>query len=123
MKIRRSKGSRSSFQLSDYGIDPETHVVAVEGELDLYSAPALKHRMGELIDEGKTHIVLDLSQVIFIDSTTTAVLVGGRNRLRPAAGSLVLVATADNIVRLFRLTVLDRTFPLYQPWKTRSRVA
>jgi len=102
-----------NFQISDHEVDSETHVIELGGEIDLYTAPEFKERMSEIIDEGKTRVVVDLSQATFIDSTTLGVLVGGVKRLRPAGGSLSLVSTDENITKIFEITGLDRVFPIH----------
>jgi anti-sigma B factor antagonist len=102
-----------NFQLSDHEVDSETHVIELGGEIDLYTAPEFKERMAEIIDEGKTRVVVDLSQATFIDSTTLGVLVGGVKRMRPAGGSLALVCTDENIIKIFEITGLDRVFPIH----------
>ena len=103
-----------NFQLSDHEADYETHVIELCGEIDLYTAPEFKERMVEIIDEGKTRVVVDLSQASFIDSTTLGVLVGGVKRLRPAGGSLELVCTDEKIFEIFKATGLDRVFPIHE---------
>ncbi len=102
-----------NFQIHDQEVDSETHVIELGGEIDLYTAPEFKERMAEIIDEGKTRVVVDLSQATFIDSTTLGVLVGGVKRLRPAGGSLALVCTDQNITKIFEITGLDRVFPIH----------
>ena len=82
-----------NFQISDTAIDDDTHVIELGGEVDLYTAPEFKERMVQVIEDGKKHVVVDLSKATFIDSTTLGVLVGGVKRLRPAGGSLTLVCT------------------------------
>jgi anti-sigma B factor antagonist len=102
-----------NFHISDEEIDAETHVIELGGEIDLYTAPEFKERMVELIEGGKKHIVVDLSDATFIDSTTLGVLVGGVKRLRPTGGALALVCTDQNITKIFEITGLDRVFPIH----------
>jgi anti-sigma B factor antagonist len=102
-----------NFHIQDQEVDSDTHVIELGGEIDLYTAPEFKERMGEIIEEGKTRVVVDLSQATFIDSTTLGVLVGGVKRLRPAGGSLALVCTDENITKIFEITGLDRVFPIH----------
>ena len=102
-----------NFRIADEEIDAETQVIELGGEIDLYTAPEFKERMVELIEAGKTRIVVDLSAATFIDSTTLGVLVGGVKRLRPGGGSLALVCTDQNITKIFEITGLDRVFPIH----------
>ncbi len=101
-----------NFQISDEEIDDQTHVIALGGEIDLYTAPEFKERMVELIEGGTKRIVVDLSEATFIDSTTLGVLVGGVKRLRPSGGGLALVCTDQNISKIFEITGLDRVFSI-----------
>ncbi len=107
------KRSEVNFHIQDEEIDGETHVIQLGGEIDLYTAPEFKERMVELIEGGKNHIVVDLSEATFIDSTTLGVLVGGVKRLRPSGGGLALVCTDQNITKIFEITGLDRVFPIH----------
>ena len=103
-----------NFNIQDEEIDSETHVIQLGGEVDLYTAPEFKERLVELIENGKTKIVVELSEATFIDSTTLGVLVGGVKRLRPAGGSLALVCSDQNITKIFEITGLDRVFPIHE---------
>ena len=96
------------FGLSDQTVDEYTHVVAVRGDIDLYSAPEFRQRISEVIDEGKTHIVIDLSEASFIDSTTLGVLVGAIKRLRTRGGALAIACQDSGILRVFEITGLDQ---------------
>jgi anti-sigma B factor antagonist len=106
--------SQVNFQISDSEVDADTHVIELGGEVDLYTAPEFKERMVQVIEEGKKHVVVDLSNATFIDSTTLGVLVGGVKRLRPAGGTLSLVCNDQNIVKIFEITGLDRVFPIHE---------
>ena len=102
-----------NFHIQDEEVDAHTHVIELGGEIDLYTAPEFKERLVELIDGGKKHIVVDLSDATFIDSTTLGVLVGGVKRLRPSDGALALVCADQNITKIFEITGLDRVFPIH----------
>ena len=102
-----------NFQINDEQIDADTHVIELGGEIDLYTAPEFKERMVQVIEDGKKQVIVDLSKATFIDSTTLGVLVGGVKRLRPAGGTLALVCSDQNIVKIFEITGLDRVFTIY----------
>ena len=89
-------------------------VVAVGGEIDVYTAPKLRDCITELVGAGTYDIVIDLEAVEFLDSTGLGVLVGGLKRVRTHDGSLCLVCTQDRILKIFRITGLDKVFPLYE---------
>jgi anti-sigma B factor antagonist len=89
--------------------DPYT-VVAVAGELDVGLAPQLKARLVELITDGATDLVVDLSAVQFIDSTGLGVLIRVLRQLRERGGDLKLVVTRPDIMRIFEITGLGDEF-------------
>src|SRR6478609_6920122 len=65
-----------AFAIEDRSIDADTHVVAVSGEIDLFTAPEFKQRVSAPIDEGRTHVIVDLTETTFIDSSSLGVLIG-----------------------------------------------
>jgi len=88
--------------------------IAVGGELDMASAPALAASL-EGAELGGIHaIILDLRDTTFIDSTTLGVLVGGVKRLRTNDGQLSLVCSDRNITKIFEITGLNKVFPIYE---------
>jgi anti-sigma B factor antagonist len=98
------------FRLEDEPIDDATHVVAVHGDVDLFTAPELKERILEVIERGRTRIVVDLTGATSIDSTTLGVLIGAVKRLRLRDGDLAVAARDPMIVRTFEITGLDEVF-------------
>ena len=58
-------------------------------------------------------IVVDLEQVEFLDSTGLGVLVGGLKRAKASAGSFVLVCDQPRLLKIFRITGLEKVFELY----------
>jgi anti-sigma B factor antagonist len=87
-------------------------VLAVKGEVDVYSAPRLRERLVELVSEGHRRIVVDLEGVDFLDSTGLGVLVGGLKRLRSHGGDLSLVCTQPRILKVFEITGLTTVFQI-----------
>lgn len=88
-------------------------VLEVGGEVDVYTAPRLRERIVELVEGGSRRIVVDLSRVEFLDSTGLGVLVGALKRLRAVGGSLALVCCHERLLKIFRITALDRVFSLH----------
>ncbi len=109
---------RPQFRVELTQPDQETAVVVLEGEVDIYSAPQFKEALISGIDAGAVNVVVDLSQVTFIDSTALGVLVSGAKRVRPKNGRLDIVCTDENITRIFEITGLDRIFGMYSSRET-----
>lgn len=93
-------------------IDGRT-VVAVGGEIDVYTAPRLRDTITSLVAAGKYDLVIDLSAVEFLDSTGLGVLVGGLKKVRAHDGSLALVCNQDRLLKIFRITGLAKVFAIH----------
>ena len=93
--------------------DGSYSVLEVAGEIDVYTAPKLREKLIELVNEGKFHLVVDLEKVDFLDSTGLGVLVGGLKRVRNHDGALELVCTQDKILKIFRITGLTKVFSIH----------
>lgn len=100
------------FALTEESLDGERHVIAVRGEIDLFTAPDLKAALLEAIDAGRTRIVVDLSETSFLDSTALGVLIGAIKRLRARNGTLTIVNVDANIAKTFEITGLDQIFAI-----------
>jgi anti-sigma B factor antagonist len=96
----------SEFRLDTVGPVGDCAVLRVAGEVDVYTAPMLREQIRELAAKGAVHLITDLSQVDFLDSTGLGALVGGLRRLREADGSLALVVSTPRILRIFQITGL-----------------
>ena len=101
------------FSIETEQVGDEKHVIALTGEVDLYTAPELKTQMLEVIANGSMDVVVDFTGTTFIDSTTLGVLVGGVKRLREKGGRLSIVCSDRNITKIFEITGLDRVFTIY----------
>ena len=88
-------------------------IVAVSGEVDVYSAPSLKDNITELLQSGTSTLIVDLSGVAFLDSTGLGALVEARAATSEAGGSLPLVCSQERILKLFTITGLDGVFTIY----------
>src|SRR5688500_17726303 len=97
------------LSLSTYDSGDHT-VLEVGGEVDLDTAPQLRVRLLEL---GARHVIVDLSRVEFLDSTGLGVLIGALKRLRQVDGTFRLVCAHERLLKIFRITALDRVFALY----------
>jgi len=99
--------------LNVYSDTPGSTVVAVGGEIDVYSAPKLRERLITLVDSGSYNLIVDMEAVEFLDSTGLGVLVGGLKRVRAHDGWIDLVCTQGRILRIFRITGLSKVFSIY----------
>lgn len=87
--------------------------VALDGEVDVYTAPKLKEELVKSIEDGCSNVVVDLQKVGFIDSSGLGVLVSALRRARERGGSVRIVCTRESILKIFRITGLDKVFPIF----------
>ena len=97
------------FRTQERVIDPTTSVIEVGGEIHVSTAPELSHLLNTAVDGGRTRLVLDLRDVMFIDSTGLAVLLNALRRV----DALALVCTNPTVLRLFEITKLDSTLDIH----------
>jgi anti-sigma B factor antagonist len=101
----------------DLSLDTRTEgaytVIAVTGEIDVYTAPKLREALISLVNAGNHHLVVDVEGVEFLDSTGLGVLVGGLKRVRTHDGSLQIVCTHERLLKVFRITGLTKVFPIH----------
>ncbi len=100
------------FAIVEQDVDDHTRVLAAAGEVHVSTAPELADRLNRAIVAGRTHIVLDFSEVEFIDSTGLSVLLNALRHLSRQGGALALVCTNPTVLRLFEITRLDATFDI-----------
>lgn len=100
------------FAITEHPIDGERHVLAVRGEIDLFTAPELKQVLAESIEAGRVRIIVDLTDTTFLDSTALGVLIGAVKRLRSRDGALAIVNIDENISKTFEITGLDQIFTI-----------
>ena len=102
-----------NFDIKTEELANDAYVIALTGEVDLYTAPEFKQQLLDVIAQGSKDVIVDFSDTTFIDSTTLGVLVGGVKRLRTNGGQLSLVCDDRNITKIFEITGLDRVFTIY----------
>ena len=91
-----------------------TTIVSVGGEIDVYTAPKLRDKISELVAEGRYRLIVDMEEVVFLDSTGLGVLVGGLKKVRANSGSLQLVCNQERLLKIFRITGLAKVFVIHR---------
>jgi anti-sigma B factor antagonist len=95
------------FSAWDESIDAATHVVAVRGEIDIFTAPEFKNLMVGAIDSGHECVIVDLAGATFIDSSSLGVLISAHRRLSMRDGRLIIACDVPTVRNTFRITGLD----------------
>ncbi|WP_448375553.1 STAS domain-containing protein [Fervidobacterium sp.] len=90
-------------------------VISIHGEIDAYHSGEVKKFLKDAITETKlTKVVLDMSEVNYIDSAGLGSLVALYKDARMAEKELVLAALKQTVMRIFEMTRLDRVFKIVQ---------
>jgi len=94
----------SDLRIKTDAIDGWLQKVAVEGELDAYTAPQLLNAVTEALDAGLTWLVVDLRGVEYIDSVGLGILIGGAKRAGERNGDLAVACDRSNVRRVFEVS-------------------
>ena len=89
-----------------------TRHVRLSGSCDLATAPALRQTLHGLTPPEVHDVVLDVSELEFIDSTGLGVVLGAMRRLREGGGSLAIAGATGIVRRVLEITDLDKVIPL-----------
>jgi anti-sigma B factor antagonist len=92
-----SKGLRVELgiDISKRGADV---VLALDGDIDIHTAPQLRDQLTSLHNDGNTSIVVDLGGVNFLDSSALGALVAAHRDLTAAGGTLKLAAARTHVL-------------------------
>ena len=82
-------------------------LLEVAGEIDLANVNVFIERLFELSVNGDQKIVLDMSDVEFVDSTVLNALFAAAPRIRSNGGDMAILLGNPNVDRVFSLTGLD----------------
>jgi anti-sigma B factor antagonist len=87
-------------------------VVELAGEIDLENAGAVRKAILDNLKKGRD-VLIDLSQVTYIDSSGIASLVEGLQVARKQKNDLILVAVSQRVRRVLELARLDKVFAIH----------
>jgi anti-sigma B factor antagonist len=93
--------------------DGKAHIIRLGGELDLYNADSVREALFTACDDGPERIVVDLSEVEFMDSTALGVLIEARSRLANRK-AFMLAAPGVETKRALQISGLDRHFSVHE---------
>jgi anti-sigma B factor antagonist len=91
----------------------ETLVFKLRGSLDIATAPTVRAALSEATENDGHHLIVDLTQLQFLDSTGLGVLIGAHRRAAEHGGSFRLIVSEGSISRLLNITGLVSVFAVY----------
>jgi anti-anti-sigma factor len=110
--LERSTGPRLGIRLQGQG---DRRTLALTGEMDLATAPALEGAVIRLCKDGIKRLVLDLSQLEFIDGSGLRAVSAARLTCRDTGCELCIIPGRKELHRLFTISGLDGRLPFRPP--------
>ncbi len=89
------------------------NVLPLEGEIDLHVSPRIAASLDSMIDQKPKQVVVDLSQVSYIDSSGLAVLIEGMQNVAAYGGKFALAALQKDVRPIFEIARLDQVFRIF----------
>ena len=92
----------------------DTPVLDLEGEIDVYTYPALNDALLALIKDGNATIAVNMENVSYIDSTGLGVLANSINKLSEKKGELKVICNQPNLIKIFTVSgLLNRNLKIF----------
>jgi anti-sigma B factor antagonist len=106
------------FEATAARLDDGVRVIAVRGELDLSTASDLEQPLEEAIASGDAHVLIDLGECEFIDSTGIALIVRAWQRLDRTAdgegqGRVVICSDNEQVRRVLEITGIELSISIH----------
>ena len=91
---------------------PKGTLLAVEGQVDMHTSPELRTKLRETLERKSNPIVVDLTKVLFIDSSGLATLIEALQAVGKFGGRLRLCGLSPAVKNLFKLSNLISIFDI-----------
>lgn len=98
-----------------YAIDKQEYYTVLkvdESKLNAVVAPELKTELVILNNEGVNNIIVDMSQLDFVDSSGLSAILVGNRLCENAGGKLILAEITDNVRRLIKISQLEKVLTI-----------
>src|ERR1700710_2941129 len=94
-------------------IPEPSNVFTPEGALDLHVSPEVRAALREMIDKKPKRLVVDMSNVPYVDSSGLAVLIGAMQSLELEGGLFMLASAQETVRMILESARLDQYFLLF----------
>jgi len=91
---------------------PGIFVVHIEGDVDMSSSPDVRNVLLPIFQKSPSHLIVDLSEVPYIDSSGIATLVEGLQLSRKGGVRLTLAGMSSTVESVFELAYLKEVFEI-----------
>lgn len=94
-------------------LTPDIWLIGLKGRLDQGQTPQLEAKLAQMLDEdGRSRLVIDLSQVTYINSGGLRCLVSGWRKARQQDGNLVLCGLSSRLLEIFTMVGFNKVFQI-----------
>jgi len=88
-------------------------IIAIVGEVDLYSVGQLKKEIMSHIDESVSSLVIDMTDLNHMDSSGIALMAQLQKKMKSVSGTFCFLNINHDIMNVLRLAALDKFFKIY----------
>lgn len=93
--------------------NPQTGILALEGEIDLHRSPQVKESLEPFISQKVPRILLDFSAVTYVDSSGLATMIETLQRIQSYGGKFALFGLRESVRAIFEIARLDQIFNIF----------
>ncbi|MBB2976181.1 anti-sigma B factor antagonist [Microbacterium endophyticum] len=106
----------TAFHTDDHGAD--VAIIRGTGRLNMVTAPELREAVSAAVGRGRAKVVVELSQITFMDSSGLGALIGALKTSREAGGDLRIAEPAEQVMMVLRLSNVDKILKPYEHAET-----
>jgi anti-sigma B factor antagonist len=89
------------------------NVLPLKGEIDLHVSPSVTASLNAMINKKPKRLVVDLSQVTYIDSAGLAALIEAMQTVEGYGGRFLLAGLQETVRSIFEISRLDQVFQIF----------
>src|SRR5438046_3576716 len=90
-----------------------SNVLPLKGEIDLHVSPTVTASLNEMIEKKPERLVVDLSDVSYIDSAGLAALIEAMQKVEGYGGKFMLAGLQETVRSIFEISRLDQVFQIF----------
>lgn len=94
-------------------VQSRSNVIPLKGEIDLHISPTVTTALNEVIDNKPERLVVDLSEVSYIDSAGLAALIQAMQKVEGYGGKFMLSGLQESVRSIFEISRLDQVFQIF----------
>ncbi len=107
--------AEQTYLTIDVTSTPDAHTIVLTGEADLLGTPKIEAAIKDAYTSRAKLIVIDLSNLTFIDSSGLHALAVGHQQCQAGGQEMRIIPGPANVQRLFEITGMNETLPFSAP--------